>query len=269
MFSSLALVTLMSISPGQMNPTLTLSNVRATYGELGSPRPDMKVIPGDILIINFDIEGIQTNKEGNVRYSMEMEVLDSKGKAIFKPRPLEKNDYLPFGGNILPARAYVRVEVDQPAGTCTCKVTVKDLSTKAVGSFEKKFDVLKTEFGFVRVYTSSDDLGKISSPQIGVVGQSVWLNLAVVGFDRNSSNKQPNVEVEMNVLDKNGKPTIETPMKFVGDRNIPEEDFGFPLQFMLPMNRAGDYTIELKATDKVNKKTSKVALPFKVFAPGK
>jgi hypothetical protein len=269
MFSSLLLMTLMSATPGQTTPAIALTNVRANYGELGSPRSDVKMLPGDILFLGFDIEGIKVDNDGKVLYTMEMEVVDSKGKAIFKQQPVEKNDFLPLGGNKLPARAFVSVGLNQAPGMYTCKVTVIDRASKATANLEKQFEVLKADFGLVTVYTSCDDRGTLPAPQTGIVGQSVWVHFATVGFGRGTTNKQPNIDVEMVVLDKDGKPTVPNPTKYSINKDVPEDHEGIPLRFLLPMNRAGDYTVELKATDGVTKKTSKVTLPFKVIAPGK
>ena len=39
-----------------------------------------------------------------------------------------------------------------------------------------------------------------------------------------------------------------------------------PLQFLVPLSRAGDFTIELKVTDKVSKKVGTTTLPLRVHA---
>jgi hypothetical protein len=265
MFNTLALAALLSLAPAQTSK-LALTNAKATYGELGTARPDAKLLPGDIFFLSFDIEGIQVDKEGKVVYTMEMVVSDKAGKPIFKQQPVEKNDFLPLGGTTLPARAFVSIGLDQAPGTYTCKVTVTDRATKQTSTVEKAFDVGAADFGVVQVYTSCDDRGALPAPQVGIVGQSVWVHFAVVGFERTKAARQPDLTVEMTVLDKSGKATLQLPTVYDVNKDIPETDKGIPLRFMLPMNRAGDYTVELKATDKISKKSSKVTLPFKVIA---
>ena len=143
MLTSMALFAALTMSPGQAGG-LTLSNPRITYGELGSTRPDNKLQPGDIFFLSFDIDGIKVNEAGRVKYGMAMEVTDATGKSIFKQMPVERDDFLPLGGTKLPARAFVSVGVDQPAGEYTCKVTVTDMSDKdkpVAKSLEQKFQV--------------------------------------------------------------------------------------------------------------------------------
>jgi|SRR5262245_7113009 len=274
MLHSMALIAALSMIPGPAQSTgLTLSNPRVTYGELGSPRPDSKLLPGDIFFLSFDIDGIKVSPEGRVKYGMAMEVTDSAGKSIFKQMPVERDDFLPLGGTKLPARAFVSVGVDQAPGTYTCKVTVSDLSDKdkaASKSLEQKFEVLARNFGIVQLYTAADLKGEIPAPLVGVAGQSMFVHFAVIDFQRDSTTKQPNISIEMVVYDQSSKPTLEKPtVKQVpddADGKVDEKVVGVPMRFLVPMNRDGGFLIELKATDNISKKTSKVYLPLRVFS---
>jgi hypothetical protein len=292
MLTSVALFAALSMAPAQgQTGGMTLSNPRITYGELGSTRPDNKLLPGDIFFLSFDIDGIKVSTAGRVKYGMAMEVTDSAGKSIFKQMPVERDDFLPLGGTKLPARAFVSVGVEQPAGTYTCKVTVSDLSDKekAVSkSIEQKFEVTARGFGIVQLYTSSDDQGKIPAPLVGVAGQSLFVHFAVIGFDREADSKpqpaknsdsdpkskqppgrQPNISIEMVVYDKDSKPTLPSPtVKQIPDEadgKVDENVIGVPMRFLVPLNREGGFLIELKATDKISGKSATVYLPLRVF----
>src|SRR5262249_14042779 len=283
MLHSMALVAALTMTPGQ-GAGLTLSNPRVTYGELGSPRPDNKLLPGDIFFLSFDIEGIKVSPEGRVKYGMAMEVIDSAGKSIFKQMPVERDDFLPLGGTKLPARAFVSVGVEQAPGTYTCKVTVSDLSEKdkaASKSLEQKFEVLPRGFGIVQLYTAADMKGEIPAPLVGVAGQSMFVHFAVINFERDKDSKssdkdakggQPNITIEMVVYDQTKKPTLDKPtIKQVPDEadgKVDEKVVGVPMRFLVPLNREGGFLIELKATDNISKKTSKMYLPLRVCPAG-
>ena len=193
MFSSLALAALLTMSPAQLGGTLTLTNARSNYGELGTIRPDNKLLPGDIFFLGFDIEAIKVDEEGSVSYTMSMEVVDKAGKSIFKQKPENKKDFLPLGGNKLPARAFVSIGLDQAPGIYTCKVIVEDRAAKTTATMEKNFEVVAPGFGLVQVYTSCDDRGALPAPQVGIVGQSVWVQFALVGFERGKDPSQPEI----------------------------------------------------------------------------
>jgi len=293
MLTSVALFAALSMTPAQAGG-MTLSNPRITYGELGSARPDNKLLPGDIFFLSFDIDGIKVNAEGRVKYGMAMEVTDSSNKSIFKQMPVEREDFLPLGGTKLPARAFVSVGADQPAGTYTCKVTVSDLSDKDKSvskTIEQKFEVTPKGFGIVQLYTSADAEGKIPAPLVGVAGQSMFVHFAVIGFEREAGAKpkeaktgetgpkakspgakQPNITIEMVVWGQDRQPTLPKPtVKQVPDEAdgfVDEKVIGVPMRFLVPLNREGGFLIELKATDNVTGKSAKVYLPLKVFPAG-
>jgi hypothetical protein len=276
MVHSLTLIAALAMTPGQQG-ALNLTNPRVTYGELGSPRPDTKLLPGDIFFLSFDIEGIKVSETGRVKYGMAMEVTDASGKSIFKQMPVERDDFLPLGGTRLPARAFVSVSPDQAPGTYTCKVTVTDRADRdkpVSKSLEQKFEVLAKGFGIVQLYTAADPKGEIPAPLVGVAGQALFVHFAVVGFDRDTTSaKQPNMTIEMVVYGQDSQPTLPKPtVKQVPDEadgKVDEKALGVPMRFLVPMNREGGFLIRLKATDNITKKTAVVDLPLRVFPAGK
>lgn len=274
MITSMALFAALTMTPGQ-GGALTLSNPRITYGELGSTRPDNKLLPGDIFFLSFDIDGIKVSEAGRVKYGMAMEVTDATGKSIFKQMPVERDDFLPLGGTKLPARAFVSVGVDQPAGLYTCKVTVTDMSDKdkpVSKTLEQKFEVLAKDFGIVQLYTAADAKGEIPAPLVGVAGQALFVHFAVINFARDPSTKQPNISIEMVVYGKDSQPTLAKPtVKQIpddADGKVDEKVVGVPMRFLVPLNREGGFLIRLKATDNISKKTATVDLPLRVFPAG-
>ncbi|QJW94256.1 hypothetical protein [Frigoriglobus tundricola] len=247
---------------------LKLSNVRMTIGELGPPREGNKLLPGDVLFVAYDIDGITIDGEGNAVYTMAMEVSDGAGKLIFKQDPRELTEFVPLRGNKMPARAFITIGLDQPPGVYNCKISVSDPKTKAVGTLNVKFEVLKKEFGVVAVFTTHDSKGELSAPNSGQVGQMLFVQFSIASFDRDK-NKQPNVKVEFQVFDDKGLPTLTAPRKHVQTGAAPpvkDDEGAFALQFPLFLNRPGKFVVEIFATDEVSKKTSRYRLPVTVVA---
>ena len=83
MWTTVALMAVLSLAPEQAGQ-LNLANVRTAYGAPGVLRTDTKLLPGDQLTVAFDIEGVTVSPEGKVLYSMATELLDGKGKPVFK-----------------------------------------------------------------------------------------------------------------------------------------------------------------------------------------
>jgi hypothetical protein len=264
MWTTLPLALALSLAPGQAEQ-LKITNDRVTYGLFGSVRPDTKFLPGDLFLVAFDIEGVRTDNNGKVLYSMGMEVTDSKGKTHYKQEPRDLEGINSLGGARLPAFAHVDIGTDQPPGEYTVKVTVTDRITKMSKTLVRRFEVLKKDFGIVRLNSTSDVEARMPAPPVGVVGQALWVNFGVVDFQR-GSDKRCNVKVEMRIYDEKNKETLALP--FAGDVNqrVPNDLQVLPMQYLLTLNRSGRFTVKLQATDlNGSKKPVEVSFPVTVL----
>ena len=169
-----------------------------------------------------------------------------------------------LGGSRLPSYAQAVMGTDIAPGEYTINLEVQDLETKKTAKLSKKFQVTAMEFGLVRVSTSYDGEGKMQAPAVAVPGQSLWFNFFPVGFKRDEKTKQPNIAVEIRIVDENGKPTVEKPIPGGVKDGVPEKWSAIPMQFELTLNRVGKFTAELKVTDKLADKTVTLKLPITV-----
>jgi hypothetical protein len=274
MLTAIALAAVLGGAPAQ--PNLKLTNVRMTVGELGPPRDSNKLLPGDVLFIAYDIEGLTIDEEGIAKYTMAMEVTNPAGKVILEQKPSDRMDFAPLRGNRLPGRAFVTVGLDEAPGLYNCKLTVTDPSTKKSADLTVKFEVLKKTFAIVAVYTSHDPKGEISSPTSGQVGETRYIHFTVAAFERDPKTKEPDVEIQFQFYDDTGKAILvnakgePVPRKHIQDAKsfppVKPTDEAFTLQFPLFLNRPGKFTVEMKATDKVSKKEFIYKLPITATA---
>jgi hypothetical protein len=275
---SALLLSALLMAPAQPGP-LKLTNVRSTYGELGGTRPEAKLLPGDVLYVAFDIEGITIAADGRAQYRMAMDVTDKNGKAMFKQDPADKIDDYPLGGTKVPARAYVLIGLDMEPGVYTLKLTVTDTASRQAESFEKKFEVLKKDFGIVDTYLSVDLQGQTQAPTTCIVGQPLFLQFNIVGFERDKDEAkkdpkqgfQPNVSIEFSPVDETNRPTLGKPTQHLQNNTsqlkLEPADQIINLRFGLPMTRPGKFVAKLKATDLNANKTATFELPFVVIPP--
>ncbi len=262
MWTSLAMVAALSLAPAQAGG-LKLTNERLTYGTLGPPRADGKYLPGDVFCMTFDIEGLKVQAGGKAAYSLGFQVLDPKGKLVYGEDPRDLETVLHLGGNRVPASPFWIITPDQAAGTYEFKMTVRDRTANTSAALNRKFEVLPKAFGLVGLQIAA---GQIQAPPVGVVGQEVFLNFAVIGFERDKAKKQPSVLLEMNILDQNKKPTLDKPiMGAIPPETVQETDIAVTAYFLLKLNRAGSYTVELKGTDQLSKKTATLTVPIRVL----
>ena len=130
------------------------------------------------------------------------------------------------------------------------------MAGKTSKKISKKFEVLLKAFGLVRLQLAypSQTPPPPPAPPIAVPGQTLLVNFGAVGFERDKKTKQPNVVATMRVLE-NGKPTLEKGASGAVNK-LAEEQSVMPLTFVLPLNRSGKFTVELKVLDKLTNKTS-------------
>jgi hypothetical protein len=266
MWTTLAFVAALGVTPGAADK-LSLTNVRNTYGVLGATRPDAKYFPGDQFFLAFDIDGVQPDDAGKVLYSIAMQVTDSKGKVQFKQTPQPHEALNSLGGRTLPCFASLKIGLDEPPGDYQVKITVTDRASKARGTLTRSYKVLRPQFALVRLTTTVDPEQNMPAPFIGA-GQSLWVNFAAVGFGRDSNKEQPNLAVVLRVRDEDGKATLAKPEKGAVTKDVPKKMRAVPMQFMLELNRPGQFTVEIKATDKLTGKTASLSFPLRVLKVG-
>jgi hypothetical protein len=259
-FTVAALLSLIPAEPA----SLTVTNVRMTYGVLGPPRSDTKFLPGDDFVLSFDIDGAKVNAAGKVLYSVGMEVSDNKGKVRFRQLPNELEAAAPSGGNRLPACASVQIGLDQEPGQYTVKVSITDRVAGATREITRTCAVLPKGFGLVRLTTTSDPEAKVLAASFQQ-GQPGWINFAAVGFGQAKSTGQPHVSVVMRVTDEAGRSALTKPSLGEITKDVPASARALPMQFALAINRTGKFTVELTATDLVTKQSVNLSFPVTVL----
>jgi hypothetical protein len=266
MWTTVALAAL-TMSPAQPGGGLELSNARVTYGDLGPTRPTNKYLPGDFFFLLFDMENLKTDPNGNVNYTISMEVFDSAGKSLVKQKPVEGNELISLGGTKLPARAFLFLGVDQPAGKYNCKLTVVDKNAKAEKTITQDFEVLPKDFGLVGFTAASDSAGEAPAPLFGTVGQAVWLQFFVTGFKRDAGTKQPDIQVLITLKDAATGKEVSKPQELVVNKGVMPTDSNVPVGFRIGFSRVGKFKVEIKATDKLQPgKNSILEFPLEVIA---
>ncbi len=254
------------VAPAEGAGSLTLTNVRATYGVLGPARGGekvLKILPGDQYVLCFDIDGITVGPDGKVTYGIGIEVSRSDGRVVFRQEPAAKDAPASFGGRTAPAHVLLDVGLQTQPGVKTLKVTVTDQATNATASLTRDVEVLPPDFGLVRVSITNDRDGRLPAAALGV-GQAAWLQLGAVGFARPGGDQPPAVSFSLRFLDEAGKPTQAKPIEVPALKGHSPGQTLVPVQFLLSPNRPGKFTAEITATDEVGKKTATLSVPLTV-----
>lgn len=258
------LLTTLSLALGEAGQ-LSVSNVRTTYGPLGPPRPSDTILPGDLVCLSFDVQGLQASSAGKVHYGVGLQANDSKGGMVFKKEPSDVQVPSPAGGRSLPVCAKVDVGLASPPGKYDLKVTVADRTAGLTTSVTRSYEILPLEFGIVRVSLTSDREGR-SFAAAFTPGRPGWINFTAVGFGRDKVGGQPHLRTALRVLDEHGRSVFSKPFSGALDQGVPGQVGAVPMQFQLVLAGPGRYTAELEATDAITGRKAAVTLPIQVVA---
>lgn len=276
MWTTLALMSALNWAPAQAGQ-LELKNARVTYGILGQERKDTSYLPGDMVALAFDIEGLTVENNGQVQYSISMKLTNAKGEEKYKTDPQVTTAVNTLGGSRLPAFAMTLIGTDNEPGQYTMTVTVADENAKpkkTTRQLERKFTVKPSQFGIVRpgfFIVSMNEKGGIAgtqvAPPVGVPGQSLLFSFYVTGFTLKGNPEQPNVSVSMEVKDESGK-TVKMPKPFTGEAKQVDDEARklriIPFQLPIQLNRSGKFKVIVTAEDKLANKTAKETLDLTV-----
>ena len=245
---------------------LEIVNHRPTYGYLGAPRPKTGTLPGDTAHFTFEIKNLKQDENGKASYSIAIEVRDSDGKVLYEQKPYNTVAQNFLGGALLPCSAMVEIPLDAKPGEVAWKISVQDRTTKQTATIAGKGMIRTPEFGIVQVGLFADADTRVPMSAVGVVGNSAYLQFSTVGFGRKKETKQPDLVVSMRILDEQGKPTTKNPITAKIDADIPVDVLRLPVHFGVTFNRAGRFTIELNAEDRVSGKTAQINYGIRVLA---
>jgi hypothetical protein len=255
----------MMLLPAAQDNALELVNPRTTYGYFGAPRPKEGMLPGDAAHFTFEIKNLKLDDAGKASYSIAIEIRDADGKLFFEQKPYNSVARNFFGGATLPCSAQIDLPHDAKPGVVDWKVTVKDRTTNKSAVLEGKGKILPPDFGIIRVGLFADADTRASMSAVGVVGDSAYLQFSATGFARDKDKKQPNVHVSMRILDEQGKPTMAKPVTGKIDADVAPEAHHVPMLCGITLNRAGRFTVEVTAEDRITGKTSRIAYGLRVL----
>jgi hypothetical protein len=232
---------------------LEFKNIRSSYGPLGATRTDNKFLPGDLLYISYEIEGLKVDpKSKKAAYVTLLEVFSSTKEKIFsKETPNEMAPQL--GGDRIPGDLHLIMGRDKPAGQYLLRMTIQDRVGGETKSFTHSFELLKPGFGIVAVM----------APAIAFPGQPYLMQLAIIDFTLDA-NKSPKGSIVMKVFDESGKEVSTLPAnKFPDDLDAAtaenmKKDNVLPMHYPIFPNRPGRFNIEFTAVDALSNKTSVV-----------
>jgi len=243
---------------------LKIVDVFAAYGPRGPERKSLDTVPGDRVFFGFGVEGAQTDAEGKIDCTLELELRDAAGMVLLKQQqPIRET--LALGGGSFPASSNFQFSPESPPGDFTFKTTVVDKLARRSASFERTITVKKSEFAITNLVFFHDKDGKLPCSGTAVLGDQLHLRFLAVGFDRTKPQLKHVMLVQ--TLDKNGRELLPKPMRAevsTNDANVIATAPGIVFNGSLAINRIGEFQIRLTVIDDVSERKTELTVPIKV-----
>ena len=250
--------------PSVAKAKLEIRDIQASHGQLGPERKSNEYITGDQVYFRYTVAGFRLDDEGRLRCELRLTVKDARGKKkVDREVPLQQ--VVALGGDTMTAFASFNLDEDFPPGEYELTVSLTDQLTKETASFQRKIICKPEEFALVQVRFYQDAMGEVPARVGGTVSQTLFVKLKAVGFDR--SKGEIDIEMEIAVLDEAGKPVIAKPIRAGLHNEKPDEvkQIGrIGLSGTLTLNRPGNFTLQIRVTDKLTKKKLSFEAPLRV-----
>jgi hypothetical protein len=243
---------------------LEVRDVQPAHGQLGPERDNLEYLPGDEVFFRFTVTGAKTDDQGRMAGEIRMTLTDAVGKVVLS-HTAQVRQLLAFGGGRVPAKAVLELGHQFLPGTYELAVEFKDTISDESDGFKKQFTVKPLEFALVKVRFAHDEAGKVPARVGGLVGQTLHLKVASVGFDRTRG--EVDLELEIRVLDKDKQPVAPQGVRAVVRNSDPatvKAATHVSFNGELTLTRPGDFVLRLVVTDKMTKKTVTFDSPRKV-----
>jgi hypothetical protein len=237
--------------------SVELKNLRMAHGDFGITRTDKKFLPGDVLFLTYDVDGLGVADKGTLSFETVLEIFDGNKKLVRSKNYPPTEIIPPLGGNRIPAKLTLNMGVDQKPGDYIVKVTVTDRVGKKSAEFSHRIELLPEGFGAVLV----------QAPAIGYIGSTYPIMFSLVHSPLDKKTKLPSIDVTMRVFEEGGKTELSKPVTTNLPAILPDEfdPKTIPLNFGINLTRPGRFVAELEVNEKLGNHKLKMLLPFTVL----
>lgn len=232
------------------------------YGRLGPSRKDWIYLPFDVLYARLEAAGMTTDAAGLVDIDGTMEFFDPDGVVVTKKtfaaheKPIEGR--LPIN---------LMQEIPQRPGEYRLQVSVHDRRNAALTVWRQTVVVRPVEPAIVAPEFFRDAEGKNPAAAQGVVGETLYLEFRVIGFDR--SQNRIDTAMTLQLIDEQGAPMLAEPVRSAfktDDADVVRKNQVVTYFSKIPLPRAGQATVRATVFDLLGGEAAKLELPLKIVA---
>jgi hypothetical protein len=260
-------VAALSVSAAPARAMLEIRNIQAAYGPVGPVRASADYYPGDEVFFRFLVAGIRTNAAGKLSFDMVV-TFTGPSDIVLLNRTIPVEGVYALGSDSLPGSAQVTLGNDFSPGVYALTVTVRDKVAATEARFRREITINPAAFAIVAPRFFYDANGKAPAPVVGLVGQTLYFKLKVIGFDR--SRDKIDVNLAVRILDPGTRRVISAPIQFdesTDDVNVVKQATTVTFSGNMSLNRAGDFLLRIEVTDRMKNQSIALEMPMHVANP--
>jgi hypothetical protein len=260
-------VAALSVSAAPARATLEIRDIQAAYGLAGPVRPPADYYPGDEIFFRFLVAGARSDAAGKISCDLVM-TFTGPGNTVLVNQTFPVEGVYALGGDSFPGSARLTLDGDVPPGAYALTVTLRDKITSTQAKFQRAITIRPAAFAIVAPRFSYDADGKAPAPVGGLVGQTLYFKMKVIGFDR--SRGKIDLRLAVRFLDPRTRRVISAPLQVdetTDDANVVRQVADVTFSGDMTLNRAGDFLLRLEATDRVTNKSIALETQMHVANP--
>jgi hypothetical protein len=174
----------------------------------------------------------------------------------------------PLGGGAIPGSASITLPEDMPSGAYTISVSVQEKGASEGASFRRSLTVRSPGFAAVRPEFSYDPDGKVGAPAGGMVGQTLFVRVRAVGFDKSAG--RIDTLMTLQLFDDAENPLMTKPLEdheATNDSEIARKAQSVDFDANFTLSRPGSFVMRITLRDLIGGKAASYEAPIKVVDP--
>lgn len=223
---------------------LKITNLRLMESEHGLPKREATYVPGENLVLNFDMVGLK--RDGvTMTFKLTFELVDPTGEVASRWQSEETRVTDLFGGSAQPGSVWYEFPGEAMRGTYTAKLSVEDVATREVAEASVPVTLAEPELSIVNLGLTADPNGQQPCGRVRVEREVVWVDFSVAGLRQ--VDKKARFQQDLVLLDEDGSVVGWHPNAV--DAEVTMRGPVTAVQNRLALTRTGKYHVKVVVRD--------------------
>ncbi|GBD36402.1 hypothetical protein HRbin36_01526 [bacterium HR36] len=197
---------------------------------------------------------------------LHLELIAPGNKTVFRQKLPEIVQVRVMGNTQVRQALHIALPEDAMPGQYRLQIEVEDIQNQAASRSKQTlaFTIVPQEFGIVhfQLYSIYTPQVQLPCPGVAVVGQTVHVTAIVLRGKKDQPDRLWNLDVQMKLLDEQGK-ALADGFPITGQfRKIPGDLDYLDVRFDLPVQKAGRFLIAIQANEPGTNRNAQLLVPF-------